>query len=76
MASRRKLKLETRYRNLLRDARILTTMLDLAGRKLSQAARAIEGQSPLVGEHPTPSELREWSSECARIAHQRGRAGC
>lgn len=71
---RRKLKLETRYAYLLRDAKILTAMLDLAATQLCRAARALEGKPPVIdGTAPTPFSLREMSSECARLAHQCGR---
>lgn len=66
--------LATRYRNLRSDARILTSTLELAAAKLSQAARQLEPTgSPLIKREPiTAAELREWSSECARIAHSCG----
>lgn len=66
--ARRALKLETRYAHLRRDAKVMTVMLEQVSAILSQAARGID-----VGSVPKPSDLREWSSECQRIANQCGR---
>lgn len=69
---RRTLKLETRYAYLLRDAKNLTTMLELASATIIKAARRIEG---VIEENQLePSDYREMASECARIAHQCGRS--
>ena len=67
---RRGLKLSTRYAYLRRNAKTLTTMLEIAAAKFWRIAREVEGSS----EHDalTPSDIRELSSECQRIAHQCG----
>lgn len=71
MGKRRKLSLATRYAYLLRDAKVMTATLEAASSVLSKAARRIEGT---VEENQLePTDFREWSSECARIAHQCGR---
>jgi hypothetical protein len=69
--AKRGLKLQTRYNYLLRDAKTMTFFLENASAVLSKAARKIDGV--VTEDDITPSDVREWSSECARIAHQCGR---
>jgi hypothetical protein len=75
-------KLETRYEYLRRDARVLTAMCELAAKRLHEISRGIDGGihryqevARAVDEKlvPDPSELRELSSEFARLAYACGR---
>jgi hypothetical protein len=61
---RRKLKPSTRIVYLSRDLKVARQMLEVIATKLSEIARAQE-----QGATVSPSDIREWSSECARIAH-------
>lgn len=74
MPRRRKLKLETRYAHVLRDAKTLTVMLELAADKLREVARQIDPKTPeSAGERAAPytaTELRAFVIECRRVLDQ------
>lgn len=74
---RRAQNLETRYRNLLRDAKVLTSTLEYAGKRLREVARQIDPNvAESAGEKAapyTPTELRSVSMECERIVLDCGR---
>jgi hypothetical protein len=74
---KRKLKLETRYAYLLRDAKTMTVILELAASRLSDTARGKHSDvvigRKIDGTEVTASDVREMASECARIAHECGR---
>lgn len=75
---KRKNSLETRYRKLRTDARIMAEMLDIAAQRLEQVARrhppdAVIATSINMEHTYTASDIRELASECTRIAYQCGR---
>lgn len=63
----RKLKSSTRILYLRRDLRIARAMLEVAAVKLSGFAREIE-QNTAAQRQSIGSDMREVSSECARLA--------
>lgn len=65
---RRKLKLETRYLYVRRDAKILTAMLRHAGESLYTIANAADEGRPVEAK-----SARELADECARIVRECGR---
>lgn len=70
--------LQSRYRALRRDARIMAAMLELAAQSFAQIARRAEPgvviASSINAEYTyTASDIRDLASECSRIAYQCGR---
>jgi len=64
---RRKLKPETRVTYLRRDLKTTRTMLEIASSKFFAFAREVD-QNVAGARHGLSSEMREMSSECARLA--------
>jgi hypothetical protein len=63
-------KLETKYQYLRYSAKALTVMLELAAAKLGEIAHG--GAPDDLRGSMTCSEIREFASECTRIAHDCG----
>ncbi len=71
--------LETKYRALRRDTRIMAELLDLAAQRLDQVGRRHFDSTTVLaksidGEYTyTASDIRKLATECASVAYERGR---
>lgn len=71
--------IETKYRRLRTDARIMAEMLDIAAQRLEQIARRHVKPETIIASSInadytyTASDVRELAIECTRIAYQCGR---
>ncbi len=77
--TKRKPSLETKYRALRRDARIMAEMLDIAAQRFDQIARRAQRSDEVIAQSInaeytyTASDIRQLASECTQVAYERGR---